>query len=353
MMGVISQPVFGEEMTFETYLEYHELFADIPASSSDALTKQVRTTRRCISYDRGERMLVSPECLMSGQPPLLSFPQAVENILPIITHIDHVYETEKAVFNYQTAILTLDPQAIKDARLLEQPQDGLLRTLASQGVLIRVPKRVLALHQVDQRSVFAAVRDTSSYGVCRKNNYDIALRQLDGILLAPEEKLNMNKKIAYQPGYCGGDAYMFNEGVCGGSTQLFWNALVNPYLYVTKRYNHNERYAGFYGSNVLGDDASMYEMSKQFEIQNVADVPIYFVAFPLADGNTALLSFVPKTDPLLVTIEKKQTSPLTSVVSKSVMDLRTNTITYQQQRDSRYYGINEEVDTPYGAVDTP
>lgn len=97
----------------------------------------------------------------------------------------------------------------------------------------------------------------------------------------------------------------------------------------------------------------MYEMSKQFEIQNVADVPIYFVTFPLADGNTALLSFVPKTDPLLVTIEKKQTGPLTSVVSKSVMDLRTNTITYQQQRNSRYYGINEEVDTPYGAVDTP
>lgn len=156
-------------------------------------------------------MLVSPACLMSGQPPLLSFPQAVESILPIITHIDHVYETEEAVFNYQTAILTLDAQAIKDAHLLEQPKDGLLRTLASQGVLIRVPKRVLALQQVDQRSVFAAVRDTHSYGYCRKNNYDIALRQLDGILLAPDEKLNMNKKIAHLRGYCGGGTYMFNE----------------------------------------------------------------------------------------------------------------------------------------------
>ncbi len=205
------QPVFGGDTTFTPYLEYHELFTDIPSDITDTGTNRGPTTKRCVAYDRGERMLVSPACLMSGQPPLLSFPQAVESILPIITHIDHVYETEEAVFNYQTAILTLDAQAIKDAHLLEQPKDGLLRTLASQGVLIRVPKRVLALQQVDQRSVFAAVRDTHSYGYCRKNNYDIALRQLDGILLAPDEKLNMNKKIAHLRGYCGGGTYMFNE----------------------------------------------------------------------------------------------------------------------------------------------
>jgi hypothetical protein len=44
--------------------------------------------------------------------------------------------------------------------------------------------------------------------------------------------------------------------------------LINPKLYVTKRYNHNQSYAGFYGSDIMGDDASMYEMAKQFEFEN-------------------------------------------------------------------------------------
>lgn len=87
----------------------------------------------------------------------------------------------------------------------------------------------------------------------------------------------------------------------------------------------------------MGDDAAMYEMSKQFELQNIADVPVYFVTFQLADGNTALLSFVPKTEALLVTIDKKQTGPLTSLLTKSVTDLRTNSVAYQQEWHSRYF----------------
>lgn len=91
--------------------------------------------------------------------------------------------------------------------------------------------------------MYAAVRDTRSYGACRKQNYDIALEQVNGAVLKPGERFNMNQHIANLPNYCGGQAYMFSEGVCGGSTQLFWNALVNPYLYITKRFNHNQRFA--------------------------------------------------------------------------------------------------------------
>jgi hypothetical protein len=345
------QTVFADSGATMTYLEYHELYAQLELPENDVQVPL--TSRRCISYDRGDALLVSPECLLMESEDILSFDEAVRSVLPVITQVDGMYETEQATFTYQNATLTIGAEALRSARLWQQPPEWLLRLLSSKGVLIRVPKVVLWIRQMHRRSVFAAVRDTRTYGRCRKTNYDIALSKIDGTLVLPGEKLNMNKMIAHDPRYCGGGDYMFNEGVCGGSTQLFWNALVNPYIYVTKRYNHNERYAGFYGSNVLGDDASMYEMSKQFEIQNIADVPIYFATFNLADGNTALLSFVEQNEALHVLVEKQQTGPLTSTVKKSVIDLRTNSLVSQQQRDSRYFGINDEVDIPYRTVDTP
>lgn len=352
-VGYFVSYTFSNVVSWEQYMEYYELF--LPQALSWVTNKwgYLLHQRRCLSYDRGEQLLVSPACLMWNQWVFLDFPQAVDSILPVITHIDNIYETEQKTFTYQTATLLLDEQIVKDAHLFEHIPEWVLHALAQKDILIRVPKYVLWLQQMHNRSVYASVRDTHSYGRCRKNNYDIALNQMDKVLLLPEKKFNMNQQIAHLPHYCGWEGYMFSEWACGSSTQLFRNALVNPYLYVTKRYNHNDRYAWFYGSNVLGDDAAMYEMSKQFELQNIADVPVYFVTFQLADGNTALLSFVPKTEALLVTIDKKQTGPLTSLLTKSVTDLRTNSVAYQQEWHSRYFWINEEIDIPYRTLKTP
>lgn len=44
----------------------------------------------------------------------------------------------------------------------------------------------------------------------------------------------------------------------------------------------------------MGDDASMYEMSKQFEIKNIGDKPVYFRTYDLSDGNKILLSAYPE-----------------------------------------------------------
>ena len=123
------------------------------------------------------------------------------------------------------------------------------------------PKSFLAMYQLDNLTVYASVRDTSTYGTCRRQNYDVAMNQMDRYFLEPGDILNMNRIIANQPGYCRGDGgtFLFYEGACGASTQVFWNALLNPLLTVTRRYPHGKWYAGFYGSAVMGDDASMYE----------------------------------------------------------------------------------------------
>lgn len=81
---------------------------------------------------------------------------------------------------------------------------------------ISYPKSYLAMRQHTERSIYAAVRDTSTYGKCRLQNYEIALREINGTLLAPGEKLNMNKVISNQPDYCRGtgEKYLFYQGVC-------------------------------------------------------------------------------------------------------------------------------------------
>jgi hypothetical protein len=50
----------------------------------------------------------------------------------------------------------------------------LLQQFAHHGVMIQVPKHMLAYEQLQDYALFAAVRDTTTYGPCRKKNYDVA-----------------------------------------------------------------------------------------------------------------------------------------------------------------------------------
>jgi vancomycin resistance protein YoaR len=155
---------------------------------------------------------------------------------------------------------------------------------------------MLAYEQLQDYALFAAVRDTTTYGPCRKKNYDVAMSMLHGFVLAPHEQLNMNELIANHPDYCTGTAgkFLFYQGVCGGSTQLFWNALVNPYLYVVERSAHGEFRKNFYGH--MGEDAGIYERSKQLIIENIGTGPVVFGTFVREDGNTVLLSTYPEQE---------------------------------------------------------
>ena len=51
-------------------------------------------------------------------------------------------------------------------------------------------------------------------------------------------------------------------------SQLFRVSLINPDIVINKRYPHNEWFVQYYWENIWGDDAAVYEYSKQFEIKN-------------------------------------------------------------------------------------
>jgi vancomycin resistance protein YoaR len=60
------------------------------------------------------------------------------------------------------------------------------------------------------------------------------------------------------------------------SAQVFRTTLIHPAIEVVKRRPHNERFVQYYGEDVGGDDAAVYEMSKQFEIKNSGTDDLYF-----------------------------------------------------------------------------
>ena len=67
---------------------------------------------------------------------------------------------------------------------------------------------------------------------------------------------------------------MFYQGVCGSSTQVFWLALVDPFLYTLERAPHSQFYKNFYGQ--MGTDAAIYENYKKLLVENMANHEIYF-----------------------------------------------------------------------------
>jgi len=65
-----------------------------------------------------------------------------------------------------------------------------------------------------------------------------------------------------------------------------------PDIEIVKRSPHSVRYVPYYSDYVFGDDAAIYEMSKQFEIKNNSEQTTYFKV--LSQDNAAyLVSIVP------------------------------------------------------------
>jgi hypothetical protein len=169
------------------------------------------------------------------------------------------------------------------------------------------------------------------------------MRELDGYLLEAGDTLNMNKLIANLPDYCTWTAgkYLFYQGVCGGSTQLFWNALVNPYVFVKERHAHGEFWSSFYWSR--WEDAAIYEWSKQLVLENIWNEDIYFKTYIGPDWNTVLLSAYPKKEWLWSFIQKQETWTLGAELVNKVTDAHWS-LKYEQEWVSRYWGINTTKD---------
>lgn len=133
--------------------------------------------------------------------------------------------------------------------------------------------------RIDKLSFYVSPKDTSKQSKCNLTNYNIALNTIDKRLLNPWESYNANQELIKAKGYCTWrweTNFLFYGWVCGMTSQLFRSSLINPSISITKRSNHNQRFVQYYGEDVQWDDAAIYQMNKQFEIQNASDQPIYF-----------------------------------------------------------------------------
>lgn len=202
-------------------------------------------------------------------------------------------------------------------------------------------------------SRFVANRDIKLYSHCQKQNFDVAMKKLQSVKLSSGQSLNLNKELTNLSGYCMWSEwegkYMFYQWVCGTSTLFFRNALVTPDIYISKRQWHSNRFTKYYGDYIYWDDAAIYEMDKQFEIQNKSDYNLYikfWTSWDLyADSNKYLVSIYPWISNQKVQIIKKEVNSweLKSIVSKNIYhqdNLTTWAATLSsssQTRVSNYY----------------
>lgn len=128
--------------------------------------------------------------------------------------------------------------------------------------------------------------------------------------------------------------YRFYQGICGVTSMVFRVSMLAPQLDITKRAGHTDRYTTYYGQQVVGDDAAIYEDIKQFEIQNTST------------GDVVLKSLRVGSDPYVVLISQ---SPLQSplLLQKQTLDaLKAQIIRiYDSQKIVRSSAYNATIDT--------
>jgi vancomycin resistance protein YoaR len=69
-----------------------------------------------------------------------------------------------------------------------------------------------------------------------------------------------------------------------------------PTIEITKRYPHSEWLVPYYSDYVFGDDAALYQMSKQLEIKNIGSDEMYFKVLEKGNGNYFVIITPKKTN---------------------------------------------------------
>jgi len=185
---------------------------------------------------------------------------------------------------------------------------------------------------------YVSDKDISKLSKCNTQNYTLALKTLDGKILKPGESYNANRELAKLRGYCTGRGetnYLFYGGVCGMTAQLFRTTLIHPDVEITKRRPHNERFVQYYGDEVGGDDAAIYEMSKQFEIKNTGNEDIYFKV-RRGEGHNYLVAISPRSSQSVELI-KHPISTLKIDVERNIRKTNSGELFLQQELFSSSY----------------
>lgn len=263
----------------------------------------------------------------------------VDSIIPQIRGFDEVYDVDAADKTYVGTRIQWQTVDIAQT-LIWSPQRN--------WDDITIFNSLMAAHLYNQRidtiinnyTRYVSDRYIDNYGRCAKQNFMRAFDEFGTIILQPGQTLNINKLLAWLDGYCTGEGweYLFYQGVCGFSTQVRRNALINPYLETVKRSGHGNWWKVYYGDEIVWDDAAIYEMDKQLEIRNGSDFPIYMRTLEV-DGKKYLLSVIPTKTDKTVEIRRENIAKLKGRVIRSIKAKEEGKVISRDYYVSQYRGV--------------
>ena len=297
----------------------------------------------CNYFIQWDNYYISPWCFLKNTLALLWIKQTSNIVFPLIKSFDNIYDLDSRKFLYKPANPIFYYNYDLNNFISDSFEDKvLLYILSIKNYFIEVPKIFLAFDEFKNYSLYVSSKDLSKRNSWRLINFNIALNSIDNYILKPQEELNFNDLIAHKHWYFKKwtKKYLFYGGVCWVSTMLFRNVLINPYLYVLKRYNHSQRYVNYYSPYIYWDDASLYEYKKVLKIKNISDFPILFKKKQVWN-QIYLISIVPKKITDIAYVSKQQIWPLRAKVKSVVFDKNGN-ILYKQTWVSNYKRKNYE-----------
>lgn len=239
------------------------------------------STADCLDYQRVEdKIFLDPVCVLNGRLPNFSLKDRADIVWTRILSFSKGYDSQAEVILYRPAEITLS-KADNLYPLTEKRRQQLV--LAHQkGKKIWFPLSFFASLVVPDLAFYISEKDISQLKPCTKHNYLLAFETLDGKLIKAGSDFSFNRHLFGLRGYCQGNAGLdlkFYWGVCGAASQLFRASLTNPLLEIPKRWGHNDWYSAYYGKKVQGDDASVYETSKQLIIKNASASDVVIKTF--------------------------------------------------------------------------
>lgn len=263
---------------------------------------------------------LNPDCLLKGKPPAFSLQEKAEIVLHHLAEWGSGYQPDLqfAVYGGDSVKLTTDKALFPlSSELREQLQKA---EIVGQHIQLSSERFAKMLSQ--DLLFWGSEKEISQMGPCTKQNYLLAFDNLNNTLIQPGETFNFNRYLINLKGYCKGmssNVFLFYGGVCGVSGQLFRAGLSSPQVEIGQRRGHNFRYSKYYGEQVEGDDAAVYERNKQFEFTNTSTQ--HLLIKTLMKGTKTYLFFITEKAGLSdqrVEIHKVRKSPLEVQIFKTI-----------------------------------
>lgn len=239
--------------------------------------------KNCIIKNYDSYSYISPVCLLKNRS-YLSVTKSLEYLTKNLNIFYDMYEQDSYNFVYKATEPSYSYTIIDNYLKYRWSIYEKLAILYwnHENKMIMIDNYVLARLMFENYSFYSVPTNLSNRWPCSLANYKLAIWKLNWKELKPWEILDLNNLISNDSRSCkwnSAKSFLFYWWSCWASSQLFRLSLIMPNITVINRAWHAKWRALYYWSNIMWDDAAMYENSKKFIIRNDFDTSIYFTAY--------------------------------------------------------------------------